>query len=717
MVLVENCPQVPEQVLGRLTGVLGGQIFGRCGKLVGDIYMPVNPETKKTYGFCLIEYETTEMAKTAVKSLNGLALDKLHTFKVSPYSVLQAANNTPSEYVEPEIKIAQRPNLNHHLLDPRGADQFALFVDQTVEIDWNVIDYQKTWNDPSQREPELFWHKEEWAVGSIAWSPNGSYLATAHTMGVVLWGGPPPFEKPLGKFEHSGVGKFAFSPQERFLVTASVVSSSKDGAAPKDDDPKTVVFHDIATGKRKLEFTGVKSSIWPLFRFSHNDDYFATVVKDKIQVYDSETMQLVGKTSLRIPGVKTFSWAPAGPYGYDSVIAYYVPVPPSNNQPASVTILSVPDKAVIRQKNVFDVKDCRLHWHPRGQFLCAKVDRLVGNKKKFKTARVFFGKDVRVKLLEDDPDLEPLQANRKVEEMWAKASDKVKDHYEKMALEDKARYNKELNFSTTFQIFRFDQKDVPVEELEFGKADPVVAFAWQPGGRMFAVIHGKQLKPDVSIYNVGKDGIEKLKTFEARACNALIWSPVGEFLVLANVKAAAGQLEFIHAGQLESITTSEHPGATDFAWEPRGRYFVSSISSWRGPSGLGEPGYFIFSFNGRLLAKVSKAKLFQFIWRPRPRSLLTQKDEGRVQKSMKNATALFEREDEMRRRLERKDFFLGRMAAREEYYDDAKKNQERYDALAAKHKNLVAKMERKEDVQVFTEDIEEIISEKTTVLG
>ena len=143
MVLVENCPEVPDQMRGRLVGVLG-QIFGRCGKLVGDIYMPVDSATGKTPGFCLIEYETTEMAKTAVKSLNGLALDKKHTFKVSPYSVLEVADNTPDEYVEPEIKLAQRPNLMYHLLDPRGADQFALFSDNSVEICWNTIDYQKT---------------------------------------------------------------------------------------------------------------------------------------------------------------------------------------------------------------------------------------------------------------------------------------------------------------------------------------------------------------------------------------------------------------------------------------------------------------------------------------------------------------------------------------------------------------------------------------------
>ncbi len=32
----------------------------------------------------------------------------------------------------------------------------------------------------------------------------------------------------------------------------------------------------------------------------------------------------------------------------------------------------------------------------------------------------------------------------------------------------------------------------------------MIAFAWQPSGNMFAVIHGRAPKPDVSIYGVKK---------------------------------------------------------------------------------------------------------------------------------------------------------------------------------------------------------------------
>lgn len=83
------------------------------------------------------------------------------------------------------------------------------------------------------------------------------------------------------------MSRIDFSPKEKFLVTASVKATAK-GEEVKEDDPKTVVIHEVATGKRKLEFSGVKSNVWPLFRWSFDDAFFATVVKDRIQIYDAK---------------------------------------------------------------------------------------------------------------------------------------------------------------------------------------------------------------------------------------------------------------------------------------------------------------------------------------------------------------------------------------------------------------------------------------------
>lgn len=624
---------------------------------------------------------------------------------MSPYSVLVAADNTPSDYSQPEIVIPDKPNMQHWLLDSRGVDQFLLHYDSTLELDWNNIDYTKTWNDPAQKTPDVYWRKEDRPAQFCMWSPKGTYLLTAHQQGVFLWGGPPPFEKPVGRFEHQDVSKADFSPCEKFLVTASVTGKSED---PKEEDPKKIVFHEVATGKRKMEFVGVKSNVWPLFRWSYDDQFFATVTKDKIQIYEASTMQLLGGTSIKVRGVKMFAWSPSA-----NILAYYVPPSEDGNHPAGVTLIEVPSKTVLRQKNLFDLRDCRLHWHPSGAYLAVKVDRVSGKNKKGKSARVFFGKELRKQLLEQDPDLEPVQLNRKVDEMWEKATPKVKETYEKMAKEDKERHAKEVTFFTTFQVFRANIKGVPVDELEFEKNDPVVAFAWQPAGDMFAILHGRAAKPDLSIYTVTPTELKLLKKFEQKQANNIFWSPVRDCLVLANVKAPQGNLEFINAGTLESMTTAEHQNATEFLWDPRGRFFVTVISAWRQNV---ETGYYLWNFNGRLLAKVTKPKFFEFLWRPRPQSLLSAADEANVLKNMSSLVEEFHREDELRRRLERREFYETRNEQRSTYYDNLNSALKEYEALAAKHKDLLAKLKREEPLEKTEEWVEQVIEETTTIM-
>ncbi len=174
-----------------------------------------------------------------------------------------------------------------------------------------------------------------------------------------------------------------------------------------------------------------------------------------------------------------------------------------------------------------------------------------------------------------------------------------------------------------------------------------------------------------------------------------------------------GNLEFVNAGLLESITTAEHQNATEFLWEPRGRYFVSVCSAWRQQV---ETGFQIYSFNGRLLSKTLKPKFFEFHWRPRPPSLLTTKEEKAVLKKMKETQKEFEKEDELRRRLENRKFFEDRLAIRGGYYKALEASLKEYEELAKKHQALLAKLKRDEEVQVFEETIEQVSSETITVI-
>lgn len=81
--------------------------------------------------FCILQYTTEAEAKAALKALDGLVLDPRHTFKVLPYSALEAAANTPDVYATPEVLIPDKPNLKHWMMDPRGCDQFLIHYDRT----------------------------------------------------------------------------------------------------------------------------------------------------------------------------------------------------------------------------------------------------------------------------------------------------------------------------------------------------------------------------------------------------------------------------------------------------------------------------------------------------------------------------------------------------------------------------------------------------------
>ncbi len=56
---------------------------------------------------------------------------------------------------------------------------------------------------------------QRWTESFVRWSPLGTYLATVHKLGVVLWGGPK-FTKVM-RFVQSNVQFIDFSPCEQYV--------------------------------------------------------------------------------------------------------------------------------------------------------------------------------------------------------------------------------------------------------------------------------------------------------------------------------------------------------------------------------------------------------------------------------------------------------------------------------------------------------------------
>lgn len=194
------------------------------------------------------------------------------------------------------------------------------------------------------------------------------------------------------------------------------------------------------------------------------------------------------------------------------------------------------------------------------------------------------------------------------------------------------------------------EKDVPVEVLEF--KDQVHGFAWEPMGHRFVVLHGEPPRIDVSFYTMGdpvankKPGVplqvEKIQTLQKKTVNDVRWSPKGRNVLLAGLKNLNGYLEWWNVDEMEQIAQDEHFMATDIDWDPTGRFMVTSVGAYRHQM---ENGYTVWSVLGKKLHTVQKNQFWQFMWRPRPKCLLSQDDEDSILRDWKKWKATFDAED------------------------------------------------------------------------
>ncbi|XP_070025650.1 eukaryotic translation initiation factor 3 subunit B-like [Nicotiana tabacum] len=578
ILVVDNLPVVPKEKFEKLEGVVR-KIYSQLGVIKEDgLWMPVDPETQKTLGYCFIEYNTPQEAELSKEKTHGYKLDRSHIFAVNMFDDIEKFLKVPDEWAPPEIKpYVPGENLQQWLTDEKARDQFVIRAGNDTEV---------LWNDARQLKPELVYKRSFWTESFVQWSPLGTYLATVHRQGAAIWGGATTFNR-LMRYAHPQVKLIDFSPGERYLVTYS----SHEPSNPRDTHRVVLNIFDVRTGKVMRDFKGsadefavggtggVTGVSWPVFRWSggKEDKYFARIGKNVISVYETETFSLIDKKSIKVENVMDFSWSPADP-----ILALFVPE--CGNQPARVSLVQIPSKEELRQKNLFSVSDCKMYWQSNGDYLAVKVDRYTKTKK---------------------------------------------------------------STYTGFELFRIKERDIPIEVLELdNKNDKIIAFAWEPKGHRFAVIHGDNPRPDISFYSVrsgtNTGRVSKLTTLKGKQANALYWSPGGRFLILAGLKGFNGQLEFFDVDELETMASAEHFMATDVEWDPTGRYVATSVTSVHEM----ENGFNIWSFNGKLLYRILKDHFFQYLWRPRPPSFLSKEKEEEIAKNLKRYSKKYEAEDQ-----------------------------------------------------------------------
>ncbi|KAJ5108325.1 Eukaryotic translation initiation factor 3 subunit B [Penicillium angulare] len=605
-VVIDGLPVVPEASRQKLIKFLLRKLV-TVGETSEDaVFMPVSDKAE-TEGFAFVEYATPEQAIAAVKQLHGVPLDKKHTLSVNKLMDIERygrEGRIEEEYVAPELEpFKEKEHLRSWMGDSNARDQFALYRN-----DKNVVD------------------RAHWTQLFVQWSPKGTFLASVHPQGVQLWGGAS-FSKQK-QFPHPFVQLIEFSPLEGYLTTWSARPIQVEEGQPiltYEEDGKNIIVWDIETGKPLRSFVShdlaapiedeaevqpKKKVQWPAFKWSSDEKYVARMLQGQsISIYELPNMNLLGRTSVKIEGVNDFEWSPAtvtreGIKQYEQLLCFWTPEIGSN--PARVGMMSVPSKEVVRTRNLFNVSDVKLHWQSQGAYVCVKVDRHSKSKK---------------------------------------------------------------SMATNLEIFRVKEKGVPVEVVDSLK-DTVINFAWEPNGSRFVLITTGEAasgvavppKTSVSFFATEKKGstagnFKLVRTVEKKNSNGIYWSPKGRFVVVATVHSQSSfEIDFWDldfegekieaekdlAANLQLMKTNEHYGVTDIEWDSTGRYVVSSASVWTHSM---ENGWNLHTFAGQTLSENPTEKFKQFLWRPRPPTLLSKEEQKQVRKNLREYSKEFDEED------------------------------------------------------------------------
>ena len=222
------------------------------------------------------------------------------------------------------------------------------------------------------------------------------------------------------------------------------------------------------------------------------------------------------------------------------------------------------------------------------------------------------------------------------------------------------------------------------------------------------MIHGEAgQRVDVSFYSMGSKyngRVSLIKTLEKKMCSTLWWSPVGSICLLANLKATAGNLEWIDANQCLTIGEAEHFMCSDIAWDPTGRFVATSVSHWRHQM---ENGFMMWSSHGRELSHEKKDKFYQFLWRPRPPSLLTEAEEKEIRKNLRSYSARYEVEDERKKTMLDANLLQRRKEAHQAFEEFLRIKQQEYEAMRPRRIELRGGLESDdEDAYTLVEEEE-----------
>jgi len=636
LVVIGNLPLVKKDKKDKLMAVLAKATD--FNDQVPKKNLPIDPNTGQSYGYCIVEYENETLADQAVSSVNGLPLDTKHTLTCVKFDTLKTLFKIPTEvpeYVGPSR--FSRMHLGDWIADSKCREQILLRYQDETEVHWHdPIQSSLVLNYGGAREKK---ERRLWCDGKVEWSPMGNYLVTFHKQGLALWGNGN-FDKVV-RFAHQNVKYAMFSPEEDYLMTWN-------GTHPSEVDLKAVRFFNVLTGLEIGAFSTPtclpteKGPEFPHFLWNYDGKYVAKMTEKEIKVYELPSLEPVkdehGKElQLRFEGISSFAWSPT-----DNILSIWVKE--RGDVPARVWLIEIPSRKEIASRSRTQC-DTKMIWQNQGDYLCLNISKLA-----------------------------------------------------------KTTKNKEMKKKgASVEIFRLKETHIPVESLEL--KDSVKGFFWETSSNRFALITEPETgNPRLMFYSLSDNKCALVQDMElpSAAYNELFWAPEGQYFVVAAIPGGDllwGHLSPAPENRLEILYKDEHFMLNFVSWDPSSRYIITGVNQPMMQPGAGamryqmESGFCIWTFQGRLLYRQQKEKLYKVAWRPHPKSFLQDKQKASdVRKKLKDYSKKYDAVDEKEKeevRAEQKkfrqdkirDFFshLERFAA--QFEKEAAKWQLGYDEL------------------------------------
>jgi len=588
-VFICNVPKVGKAKYDMLMRVLG-KLIDKYG--TNEKHMPMNEAGETTEGIVIVTFETEEAANNAVSTLDGMILDKSHTFKVVKLDDFDEITNREEEFqAQRTLNSFSRSDFRRWLADDKCREQLLLRYQTETEI---------YWHDTMQGVPVLCYGGERekqngkiWCDWRVQWSPYGSYLATFHQQGIALWAGPQFLKKM--RFAHESVKYIQFSPTEDHLLTWN-------GAHQSENDDNAVRIFRVLTGEcvRKCRTPAVAplGTEFPHFLWSNDGKYFAECNDAAIMVRDTETFELIKdeegkKKTLKFDCLHTFQWSPK-----DNVIAVWTLE--KNNNPARLVLVEIPSRRELASRSRTQC-EASMYWQSEGDYLCLLVTKLSKTKKKGATNLEIFRireRNIPVDIVEVRDTVRGFHWETKGNRFAVLTTDDAGHHPKLMIYL--------LGSAKCEQICSFDLPSNSFNDL-----------FWAPDGQYFvccAIGHGDLLfgglTPDNKLEILYKDEHFMLTDVQ--------WDPSSRYVITAVTQPMQNEM-----------------GGFKYSMEA---------------------GYAIWTFQGRKLHQQQKEKLWQVAWRPHPPSLLSTDKQRDIRKNIKQFSKKYDALDEQAKDAARRAF-------------------------------------------------------------